>query len=44
MLEAVTQFMSEYGDLLVEGVLDTLVMTSIATVLAYVIGLSLIHI
>lgn len=39
MLEAVTQFMSEYGDLLVEGVLDTLVMTSIATVLAYVIGL-----
>lgn len=39
MLEAITQFMSEYGDLLVEGVLDTLVMTSIATVLAYVIGL-----
>lgn len=39
MLEAVTQFTSEYGDLLVEGVLDTLVMTSIATVLAYVIGL-----
>lgn len=39
MLEAATQFTSEYGDLLVEGVLDTLVMTSIATVLAYVIGL-----
>lgn len=39
MLEAITQFTSEYGDLLVEGVLDTLVMTSIATVLAYVIGL-----
>lgn len=39
MLEATTQFINEYGNLLTEGVIDTLVMTSVATFLAYVIGL-----
>ncbi|KXA22162.1 D-methionine transport system permease protein MetI [Gardnerella vaginalis] len=41
MIESATQFLNEYGDLLAEGVLDTLVMTSVATLLAYVIGLPL---
>lgn len=39
MLNAVTNFFEEYGDLLLEGTLDTVVMTSIATLLAYAIGL-----
>lgn len=39
MLETVTQFIDNYGDLLIEGVQDTLVMTSVATLLAYSIGL-----
>ena len=39
MLEAITNFINEYADLLIEGVQDTLVMTSVATILAYVIGL-----
>ena len=39
MLNAVTTFFEEYGDLLLEGTLDTIVMTSIATLLAYAIGL-----
>ena len=39
MLEAATQFFNEYGDLLIEGVQDTLVMTSVATLFAYLIGL-----
>lgn len=39
MLETVTQFIDNYGDLLIEGVQDTLVMTSVATLLAYAIGL-----
>lgn len=39
MLNAVTNFFEEYGDLLLEGTLDTIVMTSIATLLAYAIGL-----
>ncbi len=39
MVESATQFLSEYGDLLTEGIIDTLVMTSVATLLAYVIGL-----
>lgn len=39
MLETVTQFIDNYGDLLIEGMQDTLVMTSAATLLAYAIGL-----
>ena len=39
MLDTVTQFIDNYGDLLIEGVQDTLVMTSVATLLAYAIGL-----
>lgn len=39
MLNAVTNFFEEYGDLLLEGTLDTIAMTSIATLLAYAIGL-----
>ncbi len=39
MLEAITNFINEYADLLIEGVQDTLVMTFVATILAYVIGL-----
>lgn len=39
MLETATQFIDNYGDLLIEGVQDTLVMTSVATLLAYAIGL-----
>ena len=39
MLETTTQFIDNYGDLLIEGVQDTLVMTSVATLLAYAIGL-----
>ncbi|MFU0479992.1 ABC transporter permease [Gardnerella sp. DNF01192] len=39
MLEAATQFFNDYGDLLIEGVQDTLVMTSVATLFAYLIGL-----
>ena len=39
MLEAATQFFNNYGDLLIEGVQDTLVMTSVATLFAYLIGL-----
>lgn len=39
MLNVVTNFFEEYGDLLLEGTLDTIVMTSIATLLAYAIGL-----
>ncbi|WP_421776579.1 methionine ABC transporter permease [Gardnerella sp. KA00255] len=39
MLEAATQFINDYGDLLIEGVQDTLVMTSVATLFAYIIGL-----
>lgn len=39
MLEAATQFFNEYGDLLIEGVQDTIVMTSVATLFAYLIGL-----
>ena len=39
MLEAATQFINDYCDLLIEGVQDTLVMTSVATLFAYIIGL-----
>lgn len=39
MLESATQFINDYGDLLIEGVQDTLVMTSVATLFAYIIGL-----
>lgn len=39
MLEAATQFFNDYGNLLIEGVQDTLIMTSVATLFAYLIGL-----
>lgn len=39
MLEAATQFFNDYSNLLIEGVQDTLVMTSVATLFAYLIGL-----
>lgn len=39
MLEAATQFFNDYGNLLIEGVQDTLVMTSVSTLFAYLIGL-----
>ena len=39
MLEAATRFFNDYGNLLIEGVQDTLVMTSVATLFAYLIGL-----
>ena len=48
MLETVSAFWAEYGDVLIEGSWETLLMVSISTVLSYVIGvplgLSLIHI
>ncbi len=39
MNAAITEFIANYGDLLVQGVIDTLIMTTVATLLAYVIGL-----
>ena len=41
MLENISQFIDEYGELLIEGTKDTIVMTSISTLFAYVIGLPL---
>lgn len=41
MLEAISAFFAQYGTLLAEGTRDTLVMTVIATVFAYIIGLPL---
>ena len=38
-MNVLTQFFAEYGELLAEGVRDTIVMTAVATLLAYVIGL-----
>ena len=38
-MNALAQFFAEYSDLLIEGVRDTIVMTAVATLLAYVIGL-----
>ncbi|HRL69500.1 MAG TPA: methionine ABC transporter permease, partial [Bifidobacterium adolescentis] len=39
MGQVVSQFIADYGELLVEGVRDTIIMTAVATLLAYVIGL-----
>ena len=39
MGQIISQFIADYGELLVEGVRDTLIMTAVATFLAYVIGL-----
>ena len=41
MFEAIAAFWAEYGNVLLEGIVDTLVMTGVSTVLAYVIGLPL---
>lgn len=38
-MQWVSQFWSDYGSLLVDGTVDTLIMTSVSTALAYVIGL-----
>ena len=40
MGQVVSQFIADYGELLVEGVRDTIIMTAVATLLAYVIGCS----
>lgn len=39
MGQTISTFVAEYGELLVEGVRDTLIMTAISTLLAYAIGL-----
>ena len=39
MGQIISQFIADYGELLVEGVRDTIIMTAVATLLAYVIGL-----
>lgn len=39
MPENISQFIDEYGELIIEGTKDTIVMTSISTLFAYVIGL-----
>lgn len=39
MPENISQFIDEYGELLIEGTRDTISMTSISTLFAYVIGL-----
>ena len=41
MLETISAFWAEYGTVLTEGVWDTLVMTGLSTLFAYVIGLPL---
>ena len=38
MGQVVSQFIADYGELLVEGVRDTIIMTAVATLLAYVIA------
>lgn len=39
MLNTLLEFWAEYGDLLIQGTKDTLVMTGVSTVFAYLIGL-----
>lgn len=39
MPENISQFIDEYGELIIEGTKDTIVMTSISTLFAYIIGL-----
>ena len=41
MGQVVSQFIADYGELLVEGVRDTIIMTAVATLLAYLIGVPL---
>ena len=41
MAEAISAFWTQYGDLLLVGLRDTLVMTFVSTFFAYVIGLPL---
>ena len=41
MLETIAAFWAEYGDTLIQGTVDTLLMASISTVFAYLIGLPL---
>ena len=41
MLESLSAFWAEYGTLLLEGTRDTLIMTGVSTLFAYVIGLPL---
>ena len=41
MGEIVTSFWAEYGSILLEGIRDTLIMTGVSTVLAYLLGLPL---
>ena len=41
MLETISAFWAEYGGLLIDGIWDTLIMTAVSTVFAYVIGLPL---
>lgn len=41
MLESIAAFWAEYGDTLIQGTVDTLLMVSISTVFAYLIGLPL---
>lgn len=38
MLEALSAFWAQYGTLLIEGTRDTLIMTSLSTIFAYVLG------
>lgn len=41
MLEAISAFWAQYGALLLQGTVDTLVMTGVSTVFAYLLGLPL---
>ncbi len=41
MIEAISAFWAEYGDILLDGLADTAVMVSVSTVFAYVLGLPL---
>ena len=41
MIEAISVFWAEYGDVLLDGLADTAVMVSLSTVFAYVLGLPL---
>lgn len=41
MLDTISGFFAEYGQILGQGTVDTLIMTAVSTILAYVIGLPL---
>ncbi|PST49689.1 metal ABC transporter permease [Bifidobacterium callitrichos] len=41
MGQVVSQFIADYGELLLEGTRDTLIMTAVSTLLAYVLGIPL---